>query len=32
MDEYNEALMQFKLLQRAESKVDAFAKYYFQLI
>lgn len=32
MEEYNEALMQYKLLQRAESKVDAFAKYYFQLV
>lgn len=32
LDEYNEALMQYKLLQRAETKVDAFAKYYFQLI
>lgn len=32
VDEYNEALMQYKLLQRADSKVDAFAKYYFQLV
>jgi hypothetical protein len=28
--EMSEAMMQFKLLQRAETKVDAFAKYYFQ--
>lgn len=31
-DEYSEAMMQYKLLQRADTKVDAFAKYYYQLV
>ena len=31
MKQDEEALMQYKLLQRADSKVDPFAKYYFQL-
>ena len=26
----SEAMMQYKLLQRVETKMDAFAKYYFQ--
>ena len=25
-----EAVMQYKLLQRVETKMDAFSKYYFQ--
>ena len=29
-DEISEAVMQYKLLQRVETKMDAFAKYYFQ--
>ena len=31
-DLWSETMMQYKLLQRAEEKVDAFAKYYFQLV
>lgn len=31
-EEFSEAVMQYKLLQRVETKMDAFAKYYFQLI
>lgn len=30
-EEFSEAMMQYKLLQRVETKVDVFAKYYFQL-
>lgn len=26
----DELLMQYKLLQRADEKIDPFAKYYFQ--
>ncbi len=26
----DEMLMQYKLLQRADDKIDPFAKYYFQ--
>ena len=29
-EEISEAVMQYKLLQRVETKMDAFAKYYFQ--
>ena len=30
-EEFSEAVMQYKLLQRVDTKVDVFAKYYFQL-
>lgn len=29
-EEMSEAMMQYKLLQRVETKMDAFARYYFQ--
>ena len=31
-EEMSEAMMQYKLLQRVETKMDAFARYYFCLL